>query len=211
MRIRGVVSLLGLGLGVAAAGCGSSTEPRPVAALEVFPDSIYLTRGDSVRVQVGALDSLNNPIAGVLIGFASSDQSVVTVSALGTVRSVGPTGTATITASGGGHTLEIPVWVFRHPAVIELLPQDTAITAGDSYQLTVTVVDSLDNALPLELIVLASNDTAVATVSPTGFVTSVGSTGEAIILGTRGSIWGASRVQVPPPGGAPGRAGRAEQ
>jgi uncharacterized protein YjdB len=203
IRQAGVAGLLSVGLGAAAVGCGSTTEPEGVVALEVFPDSIYLTRGDSVQLQVAALDSLDRAVPGVLIRFDSSDPAVVTVSGLGTVRSVGPTGSATVTVSGGGRSLEIPVWVFRHPAVIDLSPEDTTITAGDGYRLRVMVVDSVDDPLPLQLIVLASNDTTVATVSPQGFVTSLGPTGEALILGARGSIFDVSRVQVAAPGGVP--------
>jgi len=178
------------------AACDGTGEPGGVVALEIFPDSMWLARGDSDRVFVGALDIDSNPVAGVGIGFVSSDTSIATVSTLGMVRSVGPVGQAVVTVSGGGVSTTMPVTVVNYPAEIELVPVDTSLYSGDSFQMEVAVRDSSGQPLPLQLILFASNDTAVVTISPTGLVESVGPLGSAILLGAYRSVFDASVVHV---------------
>jgi YVTN family beta-propeller protein len=178
------------------AACGGTSEPGGVVALEVFPDSMFLARGDSERVLVGALDADSNPVAGVAISFTSSDTSVATVSTQGMVRSAGSAGEAVVTVSGGGTSTAVPVTVVNYPAAIELVPLDTSLYSGESFQMAVSVRDSSGQPLPLQLIILASSDTSVATISAVGLVESQGPLGSAIILGAYRSVFDASVVHV---------------
>jgi YVTN family beta-propeller protein len=104
------LSLLGLLLATA---CSSSTTTGPggPVVLEVVPDSVQLTSGDSVQLTVGALDAQGRLVTGVPVGFASSDTAIVRVTNLGLVRSVGPVGSATVIVSGAGLTAVVPVRV----------------------------------------------------------------------------------------------------
>ena len=194
-----VVALLQLGalVGGLVVACGDGTsEPTGVVALEASPDTIYLVSGESVRLAVAALGADSNVVPGVLIAFSSSDETLVTVSALGEVRAVGQTGTATVTLSGGGASLTIPVFVFKPVALIDLNPGDTTIAPGESFPLRILVQDSDGQPIPTGAIVLASSDTTVAAVTPGGVVTATGRVGVAGILGARGPVWDTVRVRV---------------
>ncbi len=105
----GFLSICVVGL---ASACGGSNEPSVVQRLAVSPDTAFLASGDSVRLSVSALDASDHLVVGIPVTFSSSNESLITVSNTGIVRSVGPVGSGLVTVSGGGTTTQVPVAVF---------------------------------------------------------------------------------------------------
>src|SRR5204863_6580386 len=100
--------------------------------------------------------------------------SVATVSGSGLVTSV-VVGTATITANSEGKAGSATVTVTLVPvasvASVAVSPATASIRVGQTVQLTATPKDSAGSALTGRTVTWASSNTAVATVSPSGLVT----------------------------------------
>ncbi|HEX2189537.1 MAG TPA: Ig-like domain-containing protein [Longimicrobiaceae bacterium] len=85
------------------------TVEDPVAALEVFPDSLFLVQGRPGRVYVEMRDAAGNPVAHSL-SFASSAAGTAAVDPSGEVRGASP-GEATVTVTAGLRQVQVPVRV----------------------------------------------------------------------------------------------------
>ena len=84
----------------------------------------------------------------------------------------------------------------RVPTTLSLNTGTLSFTAiGDQQQLTPTITDQDGNALPAETASWSSSDPTVASVSPTGLVTAVGS-GSAEITAAAGSVTAAAQASV---------------
>src|SRR5574341_1096222 len=171
------------------AACG--TEPE-VRTLVVWPDSVDLVRFDSMQLSVAAQDDQGELIPDVPVTFSSNNTFVVGVSGGGLVRSVGPVGSATVTVSGGGDSKRIPVTVFALPARVIAAPRDTTVPLGQTYPLRVEVLDTDGAPLTSPAATYESSNLAVATVSASGSVTTVGSGTAAIIVRAGGASAGVS-------------------
>lgn len=88
--------------------------PTSIAA----PSTLNLGHGMQLQLAPRVLDAVGQPIAGATFTFASSDESIVTVSSTGLLTSAGPLGTATITVGSGVLSARIAVTVVdaTHPA-----------------------------------------------------------------------------------------------
>ncbi len=84
----------------------------PFAALRVEPARLPLAVGASGRVAARAVDAAGQPVAGVPVRYASSDERVARVAVDGTVTAL-QKGKARILASGGGRTATVEVTVRR--------------------------------------------------------------------------------------------------
>ena len=94
-----------------------------------------------------------------------------------------------MTVSSGGSTVEVEVTVIRLPVAVIVTPQSLVLSSGESQQVTAAVVDNLGHDIDvLQPIAWSSSDEAVATVSPTGLVTSVGPEGSAILTATMDTL-----------------------
>lgn len=112
----GVVSSTGtLGRATVTVHAGPVSTPVSVAVVAVATgiqlqpatDST-LAPGDTVQLSAVVTDSVGLPVPGTTITYASSNTAVLTVSSSGLVRSIGPNGSADITASSG------PIHASRH-------------------------------------------------------------------------------------------------
>jgi uncharacterized protein YjdB len=74
-----------------------------------------LKRGDTLRVKGAALDKAGTPVSGVALAWRSSDASVVSVAADGTMKAL-KKGTATVTATAYGKSAAVKVKVVDAPA-----------------------------------------------------------------------------------------------
>jgi uncharacterized protein YjdB len=166
----------------------------PPSALIVGTRSLTLNLGVQTSVYVTLTDENGEPVPNAAIAFEGSNPAVVQV-----VRydifpdSVFLTGlergTTTVTVSSGGSTAEIQITVIRLPVAVVVTPQSLVLSSGESQQVAAAVVDYLGQDIDvLEPIVWSSSDEAVATVSPTGLVTSVGPEGSAIITATMDTL-----------------------
>ncbi|MGH9202824.1 MAG: hypothetical protein ACRD2A_16485, partial [Vicinamibacterales bacterium] len=93
---------LGLLIGVlTAVACGKGDPAGPTAtSIRLNFETLTLAQLDSAQLVASFVDSRGTLIAGVATTFSSSEPTIVSVSSIGVVRSLGPAGTATITVSG---------------------------------------------------------------------------------------------------------------
>jgi probable HAF family extracellular repeat protein len=97
----------------------ATARPGPVTALQVSPDTLALTRGQTGQLTARATDRYGNEIGGREPAWSSSDPAVASVSASGMVGAVGG-GEATITAALDGVTGAARVSVARQLSVTVL-------------------------------------------------------------------------------------------
>ncbi len=174
----------------------SSTPPNAPAVLVVEPDSVVLTRFDSVHLNVAVLTQDSALLPGAPVRFQSSDTAVITVSLTGEVRSVGPIDTASVIVSSTPLNRRIPVMVTSTPAGILVSPSDTTIRQGGSYQLRAAVIDQFADTIPKQPITYTSSNLAMITVTPTGLVHAVGNAGPASVAVRSGSLQTSATVLV---------------
>ena len=143
---------------ITATSADKKTATCTVTVTAVTPFTISPT---TASVEVGATTILKTSLSAT---FASSDSSVATVAADGTVKGV-KAGTATITATGAdGKTATCTVTVTNTGIV---LSGTAEIAIGQTSQLTATVSPTTAT------IKWSSSDTSVATVSDKGLVTGI--------------------------------------
>lgn len=92
---------------LAACDQGSGGIAAPAEAtideLDVSPDSVLLTAGQSTALVVTATSANGQPVSNFKATFSSSDRNVASVSVAGLVRYVGP-GRAVVTVTAGGRS-----------------------------------------------------------------------------------------------------------
>jgi DNA-binding beta-propeller fold protein YncE len=197
--LRRMIGTAGIAIGtvvVSTWSCNKSSTGAAVPAyLIITPDSAALFRFDSVALTVNALDKDSALLTAVAVTFRSSDTNTVRVTAVGLVRSVGPTGKAGVLVSAGGVTRTVPVTVTGKPKTVAASPADTSIKQGASYQLRTQVLDSLGDSVANAPRTFHSSDTAIAAVSGTGLVTARKS-GQAFMQVTSGALGTFASVSV---------------
>src|SRR5206468_11970696 len=106
--------------------CSNSTDSSPVTSLEVSPNPIVLRRGDSVQLNVSAVDAQGHLVTGVAVVFQSGNVGIASVSAVGLVKSV-QKGATTITVAGAGVIVHVPVAVTVPTAGVIVTPANPTI------------------------------------------------------------------------------------
>lgn len=76
--------------------------PVPIASVSVSPQDTTMTAGDSAQFSAQPKDSNGNPLAGRVVTWSSSDNTIATVSSTGEVTAVAAGGPITITATSEG-------------------------------------------------------------------------------------------------------------
>jgi hypothetical protein len=115
----GAVTAVGTGRATVSARSAGLTASAEVtvrlpefARIAVRPPRLVLPAGGTARVEAEAVDGAGRPVAGVPIGWASSDGAVVRVAPDGAVAAVAK-GRARLVASGGGRSAAVDVTVRR--------------------------------------------------------------------------------------------------
>jgi uncharacterized repeat protein (TIGR01451 family) len=183
-------SILAAG-GFSGSNCPAITPQRTVAAAKVNPSSVQLFNiGQTLALSVTAQmsDGSTEPFTGPL-QFSSGDTTVVTVDSSGIVTAVG-TGTTAITVSGTGISpVNVPVTIAsRQLTSISVSPTSiVAIGPGVLQPLAVNgqYSDGSEQAVTTGLTFTSSN-TAVATVDPTGLLTTLGNGTATITVSAQG-------------------------
>ncbi len=167
----------------------------PVASLQVSPASANLLVGQALSLTATTRDSAGNPLIGRPVSWTSSNPSVATVSSSGQVTGV-TQGSATITATSESKSNTAALTVTSVPvAAVAVAPATANLTVGQTVQLTATPKDSAGSALTGRTVTWASSNTAVATVGPSGLVTSKAA-GSATITATSEGKAGSATVTV---------------
>lgn len=203
-----VLNVLVFALTAAACGGdgGTTPEPIPQVASVAVAGTATVEVGKTVTLTATALSEAGTPMAGQVFTWASSNETVATVSN-GTVTGVAP-GTATISATAAGKRGELVVSVTAVPVGSVAVTPDTAtIAVGATRQLSAAVRDPSGGALTGRAVTWASSDTTKARVSSTGQVTGVAAGTATITASSEGKqgqatvtvvVPAASRVAIDP-------------
>jgi len=166
-----------------------------VASVAVTPTPLSMSVGQATQLAATLTDSSGRVLTGRVVTWASSNTSVATVSAQGSVTAVAA-GSATITATSEGKSGTAAVTV-SNVAVgsVVVQPQAPTITQGANVQLSATVRDVNGVIVTDRVVTWSSASPAVATVSSSGVVTGVGG-GTATITATSEGRSGTTLVTV---------------
>jgi hypothetical protein len=177
--------------GFSGSNCPAIMPQRTVAAATVNPSAVQLfnigqTLALSVTAQMsdGSTELFTGPLQ-----FSSGDTTVVTVDSSGFVTAVG-TGTTAITVSGTGISpVNIPVTVASRQLTSISVSPTSIVTIGPGVTQPLAVngqySEGSQQAVTAGLTFTSSN-TAVATVDPTGLVTTVGNGTATITVSAQG-------------------------
>jgi hypothetical protein len=183
---------------VLALGCGGESGPSgiDVGEIVVTPSPVVLAQNGSVQLAVSALDDDGVLLAGVPVSFWSGDSALVLVGSTGIVSSVGPAGTSTISVRAGNKTRQVPVTVTSVSNAVTVGPNPGVVSQLGTLQMQAVLLDVTGAPVPGAQFTFTSSDQSVATVSPSGLVTSVGPAGQVIIAASSAGISGQATVAV---------------
>jgi uncharacterized protein YjdB len=143
-----------------------------VTKVEVSPKTPTLVVGQSVRLAVRLEDATGNTLDRP-VTWSSTNTSVATVAADGTVSAIGP-GASTIRASAEGQTDVATVEVLpRAVASVTISPPSAELAVKGTLQLNATVADADGLVLTDRTVSWVSGGTGVATVDGSGLITAV--------------------------------------
>jgi hypothetical protein len=182
--------------------------PIPVASVAVSPGSATLNVGATTQLSATTLDANNNVLSGRFVSWTSSNNAISKVSTTGLVTAVAA-GTATITAASEGQTSSAAITVNAPAPVpvasVTVSPPTSSLQVGATVQLSATMRDASGNILNGRAVVWSSSDSALASVSGNGLVTTLNA-GNAQITATSELKSGSASVAIsnPPPPPPPG-------
>ncbi|HET7456863.1 MAG TPA: Ig-like domain-containing protein [Gemmatimonadaceae bacterium] len=168
-----------------ATGCGGDGPSGPGAPvpdhISLSQTTLTLEQQQSTQLLPVVVDKSGTPVRGSTVAYASANTSLVTVDGAGLVTSTGPTGSTVVTITSGFLHADLPVTVVTRAGAVEVSPAPAAVAQKETLQLTTTVKDVLGAPITGAALTFTSSDQSIATVSPTGLVTSVGPSGTATI------------------------------
>jgi uncharacterized protein YjdB len=142
--------------------------PPPVASVITTLADSSLLQGQIVQAVATPLDAKGQPIAGLTVGWQSSNPGVATVDATGRVSGI-VTGSASISAIVGGKVGLAPVTVTATtPTELEIIPVAPSVSTGSSTQLIAEIHDASGTRKLSQNVVWSSSNSSVMTVSQTG-------------------------------------------
>jgi hypothetical protein len=179
--------------------CGDgSTGPKPVASIDVSPDAVTLSAGQTTSLAGVARDAGGVALPDREITWTSGNPTLATVSLAGAVTGLAE-GSTDIEASAEGVRGFATVTILP-PAVasVSIEPAQVSLLPGETSQLTASALDAQGGPLTGRTFTWLSDDVSVAMVDADGLVTSV-APGSAMIFATTGGRSGASAVGVDDP------------
>ena len=169
--------------------------PAPVASVTVVLGSSSLAVGHSTQATATLRDANGNVLTGRTVTWSTSNSSVATVNASGTVTAVAA-GSAAIPAASEGIIGSATVTVSPPPvASVTVTLNSASLTVGQTTQAGATLRDASGNTLTGRSISWSSAAPSVATVSSSGTVTAVAA-GTAAIRATSEGVTGSATVTV---------------
>ncbi|WKW13347.1 Ig-like domain-containing protein [Pseudogemmatithrix spongiicola] len=199
---QGLVTALAPGSAAVTASAGGKVASRVLTAREPVVASVAVTGpastlfvDHSLNLTATPRSASNQPLAGRIVTWTSSNPSVASVSDQGVVTGVGA-GTVTITAVVEAIVGQMTLTVSLAPiASITVSGPGSSVVVGQSLNLTATARSSSGQALSGRSFVWATSDAAVATVSSAGIVTGVAA-GTATISASAEGVSGSMAVSV---------------
>lgn len=168
-----------------------------ISLVRVQPSTGSLTQGQQMQLTATALDAQGAAIPGKVATWSSSSDAIATVSSSGLVTAISP-GTVTITATIDGVKGTATLAIAQTPvALVTVSPSSATLNPGQTQPFVVSLADALGRPISTlgRTIGWSSNNTAVATVNPSGVVTAVAA-GTATIAATTEGVRGTATVTV---------------
>lgn len=171
----------------------------PVATVEVAPDPLALSVGQSTQLLSIARDASGSVLMGRATTWTSSNTAVATVSQEGVVQALSP-GVSTITAAVEGRTGSSTLTVSSVPVgSVSVAPGSSTLLPRESVQLTATVRDANGGLATDRPVFWSSSNTAVATVTQSGQVVAVAAGSATIMAVSEGRADSAAITVIPAP------------
>ena len=159
------------------------------------PSLAFESIGDTATLFASAVDGLDQPVAGLQIEWSSTNEAIAEVGSTGRVTARGE-GSAEIQATADGYTTSIPVGVAQRLAHFTFAPAAVVFDAfGAETTAVATARDARGFAMVESVAIWESRDTTIASVSPSGVVTSRAN-GVTYVRGRRDEIVDSLRVEV---------------
>ena len=141
-----------------------------VATLRMLVPQAAMAAYEKARLAAFPEDAAGQALPDVPIGWASDAPDIVSVDETGAV-SAGEFGTAHITASAGSLTAVTTLTVTRAGVSgLQVEPERTSISIGERLELGVVVADQTGSSKMPRIVIWASSDPSIASVSPFGRV-----------------------------------------
>ena len=169
-----------LGLGVLACGDDGPTGPK-ATEIRLNLVSLSLEQLDSAQLIPSVVDAGGTLISGIPVTFESTAPTVVSVSSIGVVKSLGPAGSGEIRVKGAGLTRMVPVTVSAVADSLVVSPNPLVVAQLGTVQINARVIDRAGADVPQAPITFLASDTILINVSSTGSVKSRGPSGLASI------------------------------
>jgi trimeric autotransporter adhesin len=145
----------------------------PIASIAVTPAADEVVVSQTLQLTAVAKDAAGGTLSGRAVVWTTSDAAKATVSSTGLITGVAA-GAVTITASAEGKSGTASITVKPKPVgAVILSPAQVSIEVAQTRQLSAQVTDDQGNVLSGRPIAYASENTSIATVSPSGVVTAV--------------------------------------
>ena len=167
----------------------------PVNSVSVVIGVASLVEGETTQATATVVDANNNALTGREIAWTSDAPSIATVNNSGFVTAVSP-GTATIRATSEGRSGSATIGVTAIPvATVTVIPAAASLVEGYSQQLSAETRAASSGLLTGRVVNWDADNSAIATVSPTGVVTAH-SAGSATITATSEGKSGTAAITV---------------
>jgi len=168
--------------------------PVYVVALRVTPDSANLETGANLQLTAVATDSAGRTVSHASVTWASSVDSVATVTYTGLVHCVRP-GFVTITASAAGASANAALYITVHATAVRIAQPAVTMVPGGSFPFVAFALDTTGQVLYGRTITWATSDASVLTVSTAG-AAAAHTTGSAFLKVSLGSLRDSIAVTV---------------
>jgi CubicO group peptidase (beta-lactamase class C family) len=169
-------------LGLAACGGGGDAPTNPpapppppasVASVSVSLASATAVAGQSVQATATTRSAAGTELTGRTLTWSSSNTAVATISGGGSITTLTP-GSTTITATSEGQSGSATLTVTPQPvASVSVVLSTSSTVAGQAVQATATTRSAAGTELTGRTITWSSSNTAVATISGSGAITTL--------------------------------------
>lgn len=167
---------------------------RVVASVVVTPATVSMRVGVSAPLQVQTLDVDGVVLTGRTVAWTSSNTSIATVNAQGTVSGISA-GATTVTATVEGRSGQVAVTVTLPPVqTIAISPALDTLGVGTERALSAVLHDASGAVLTGRALAWSSNNVAVATVTSTGVVNALAPGTTNVIASSEGRVGNATIV-----------------
>jgi hypothetical protein len=163
-----------------ACGDDSPTGPR-AAEIRLNIVTLSLEQLDSAQLIPSVVDASGTLLAGIPVTFESTKPTVVSVSSIGVVKSLGPAGTGEIKVQGAGLTRSVPFTVTAVADSLAVAPSPLVVPQLGTVQINARLLDRAGAEIPQSTITYLASNANLISVSSTGLVTSLGPSGVASV------------------------------